>query len=758
MTKQPEAPLGAHLVRAAQQLSRLMAQAVLSPAPALDAKRFLLDARKVAEAIFEMPEHTPALRQRAVEEAVDRWRALAATGLEQMRTQRQTRRRPSVLALTRDALAAPGVPRSRYLAEYAIASGLRRAYGVGATLSDVERLRQSCEHLTSTVAASQRRRALKSWSSTDFFALDLMALHGHIRLAPSPGSLEAQLAGYVKHAASFGVDGGKREFGDDVWPELFGEVPPFAALLKHAYAQPIGVPGLDQAMGGLLPAFGPSGKAPGLVNFLVGPSGSGKTALSLAVARTLAQFGSSVRFVSAGESLLSLASKEAGSSESAWWTAFGAETSGDLAILESKPQDALVEIVRRAERGFGGERGSGSRSPLSPAFPRVLVIDGAPFVAKKGRGNAADLSGTLQGLRDAGICTFLTCSAEDAVAHQLEPLADNVLRLGFEREPTGRHETRTLVVAKTRLQHGDRGRHVLRVGGRAGVTVSPSLHSVLRRLDRSEGLGKQGLVHLPFKGARKSLAPRLVDPSHSLVFGLGSSGKAGFALGCLLSPRAKLETDVLEKKDLTDWARRSRTLVVSFLYPESYYSDLAQRILQRGPHREASAGGTVETWALYPGFIDPETFVDELQRRIELAELQGRPFTGVLIDGIHNLLLEFPLLQADELLWPCVYRILRANRIATMSTFTFFDIPLGATPDGAKRSKAPSLPGTSGIAARSELFLHMLVSCCDYSFNLSRTAEGKVVAEIQATMDSRARRGASYVWDPEKLSLSPYEL
>jgi hypothetical protein len=126
----------------------------------------------------------------------------------------------------------------------------------------------------------------------------------------------------------------------------------------------------------------------------------------------------------------------------------------------------------------------------------------------------------------------------------------------------------------------------------------------------------------------------------------------------------------------------------------------------------------------------------------------------VLIDGIHNLLLEFPLLQADELLWPCIYKLLRARRITTVSTFTFFDVSLGTATEGAGRAEGrahvPSLAVSSTVAARSELFLHMLVSCCDYSFNLTRTPEGHVVSEIQATIDGRARRGEAYRWDPER--------
>jgi hypothetical protein len=765
MPKQLEAPLGVHLVDAAQQVSRLMARAVLSPEPVFSSKKFRTEAQRVAQGIFAMTERPPASRQRALDDITERWCALAATGLEQMRTQRQTRRRPSVLALARDALAWPDAPQSRDLVEYAIVAGLRHAYGIGATLDHVEGLRQSCDNLAGTVAISQRRRALKSWSAMDFFALDLMSLHGHIRLAPSPEAMRAQMAAFLDDSSRFGVVERKRDFGNDVWPELFGEVPAFGTLLQEAYAQPLGIPGLDQVLGGLLPAFASKGESPGVVSLIVGPPGSGKTALCLRIARTLSQFGSRVRFLPAGESLLGLRSKEAGLSETRWWTPFcpgspsNSGGSGDVVMLESVSAKSLPDVARRVVREFASRRPT-PWSALAPAFPRVLVIDGlgALLAARRGAASSSrsNVDGALQSLRDAGVSVFLTCSPVDDDTHQLGYLADNVVRLAFEQETGGRHETRTLTLAKTRFQHGDRGRHILHVAGGDSVSVGPSLHSVLRRLEHTEAPSRQGLIHLPFSGARRSLAPRLVDPSHSLVFGWGPSGKAGFALSCLLSPRAKPEADVIERRERVEWARRSRTLVISFLYPEAYYSDLGQKISQ-SKHHGGLGAFALETWAPYPGFIDAETFVDQVQRRLDRAELEGRPFTGVLLDSIHTLLLEFPLLQADELLWPCLYRVLRARKITTVSTFTVFDVsagtPTGAAKRGDVRFNAPILPASTAVAARSEQFLRMLVSSSDYTFNVGRTPEGTVLSEIQATIDARARRGATYRWDSESMSL-----
>src|SRR6201989_2046074 len=99
MPKQPEAPLGVHLAEAARQLARLMARAVLSPEPVLNQKKFVAEAHRVAQSVYDTENLAPALRQRTLEETTARWSALVTSRLEQMRTQRQTRRRPSVLAL-----------------------------------------------------------------------------------------------------------------------------------------------------------------------------------------------------------------------------------------------------------------------------------------------------------------------------------------------------------------------------------------------------------------------------------------------------------------------------------------------------------------------------------------------------------------------------------------------------------------------------------------------------------------------------------
>jgi hypothetical protein len=198
---------------------------------------------------------------------------------------------------------------------------------------------------------------------------------------------------------------------------------------------------------------------------------------------------------------------------------------------------------------------------------------------------------------------------------------------------------------------------------------------------------------------------------------------------------------------------------VSFLYPEPYYRRLilnAQRKFgisglseSQDPDEDSDEEELVTIWTLYPGFIDAETFIARVRRYLDQADLEGRPYGAVVLDGIHNLLLEFPLLQADELLWPCVFRLLRSKGIRAVSTFTFFDA------EAAHREIETSTRGQS-VAEHTELFFHLLVSGCDYSCVLNRDEDdGQVTVKVVTSASEGLRVGAEYDWDAGPMVLRP---
>jgi hypothetical protein len=60
---------------------------------------------------------------------------------------------------------------------------------------------------------------------------------------------------------------------------------------------------------------------------------------------------------------------------------------------------------------------------------------------------------------------------------------------------------------------------------------------------------------------------------------------------------------------------------------------------------------------------------------LDAAELNGDPYTCVIIDGIHNVFLQFPQIQANSLFWPQIYNALRSRPIMTITTHTTLSVP-----------------------------------------------------------------------------------
>jgi hypothetical protein len=76
--------------------------------------------------------------------------------------------------------------------------------------------------------------------------------------------------------------------------------------------------------------------------------------------------------------------------------------------------------------------------------------------------------------------------------------------------------------------------------------------------------------------------------------------------------------------------------------------------------------------ALSPGFLTPEDFVDRVLRKLEEGQLEGQPYTGVLLDGLHNTFMQFPVLQDNPMVWPALYDLLIRYELTIVTTFTTF--------------------------------------------------------------------------------------
>ncbi len=198
------------------------------------------------------------------------------------------------------------------------------------------------------------------------------------------------------------------------------------------------------------------------------------------------------------------------------------------------------------------------------------------------------------------------------------------------------------------------------------------------------------------------------------------------------------------------YLQRTRVLVVSLLHGKDYYTKIAEEIFRKRFHKdgdEVSVEEHVSVLDLYPGYIDPETLVARVRRQMRSAHLEGRPFSAVILDNVHNLLLQFPLLEKEPLLWPTLFRQFRSEGVDTITTFTFFKVAL------IDRTEEPMLAGSEHI------FFQLLVSNCDYTFFVERPAappprvgRNWIQVRLASTIDGFGKEPTEFWWDPTELT------
>jgi hypothetical protein len=265
-----------------------------------------------------------------------------------------------------------------------------------------------------------------------------------------------------------------------------------------------------------------------------------------------------------------------------------------------------------------------------------------------------------------------------------------------------------------------------------------------------------------------------------VVYGSGSAGKAAIALSFAFEPRKDIQprgewTDYVDTHSTegrplhafeSDSLNQLQVLVVSFLYGREYYSEIAQRLFRKRfragtGHSRQLAREKLRVLDFYPGYIDPESIVSRVRRELNTARLAGKRYTAVVIDGIHNLLLQFPLAQTEVLLWPTLHRLFKSEGVTSVSTFTFFRaahlVPqLGRQWDWGSTTGDPQ---RSEPTATDELFFNLLVANCDYTFAAERPEDGRaedgrnwVRIKLASTVDGFGIEPREFWWDGNELT------
>lgn len=520
------------------------------------------------------------------------------------------------------------------------------------------------------------------------------------------------------------------------------ELPTAGELLNELHGLPIPLEGAPPLFYDGL-RFGSQGE---VVAAISGGFGAGKTSVCLSLAASLAPLGCRTLFLSCEEASEDLQARldEAipeyvnrstplfkcvsfdeirgwDSPERKWFAAYSVRVSHDKnenrrVEVASQVKSLIEQAINKSEL-FEPYRNS---DPNYPPFARpIVIIDGFHQLFREGGDPSTHFERSLRELIDAcrkfRAVFIFTSSSSSPELERLDYLCDLVVELGQR----GLHAPeefagRVFKILKSRRQPAFIGAHIFHLDGPRSLRIKPSIPFIAHRSNRLRWTEPDsGSKILLEDYSERTYIARY---SQTLVYGRGSAGKAGLAM-YMLHRRpltdGNLETRIIKAEDFDFY--ESRTLVISFLYQAAYYKDLGRRLKVRSqtdgnifcPDRSQ-----VDVITINPGGIGAEDFLTKIDNQLEAAELRGLPYTGVLIDGLHNIFVQFPHLEKDKMVWPQLYNMLRRRALTVVTTHTEFGLreagqmgSLSVDFEHAQRKAAP--------------LLSVLISASDFVFELS---------------------------------------
>ena len=596
---------------------------------------------------------------------------------------------------------------------------------------------------------------------------------GTLRNKTQVDPIESRLA-YCRNALVAPSDGYEFRAAEDI-----AKLPEVGEMINELWGLPLPIRGADTVFFGGL-KFSSEG---GLVGSITGAPGSGKTSVALALAVALSALGSVTYFLTAEEAPEDLNARLAtltptylsqlsifSAQQDKWFHSDRVTLTGDHA------RSYLKKIISDIEDAIQSQDAT-TEQELPLPCPLVVILDGLQnFFLSSGDKDVYSIHDLVADCRKLGALVVFTSPLESETLGDLDYLADLVLRLEYRHTNSVEDRpVRIFLLRKTRLQISRPGAHVCHLSGVEGFRISPQLPSQLdRRSIFKQGLPDQrGIIQLfnrPFlfeelariRPDRMRIAPRSRHPvlderspgyldirrrSHILLHGRGSSGKSGLGLKLLLAPIFANESKLTFPPH--------RVLVVSFLYPLSYYAGLRDSLTRlfryeypelNRPIRRRLA---IEVLHFLPGFLNPEDLVEKIESTLERGDLEGHPYDGVLLDGLHNVFLQFPRLAKNSMVWPMLYGLLRTRTLTVVSTHTTFNIT----------SSAGSAKDTEFVFDEARPLLHALVQAADYYIELETPSapalrgskedfQITIVASITPAIPTEPR-----YWNREKLVL-----
>lgn len=544
-------------------------------------------------------------------------------------------------------------------------------------------------------------------------------------------------------------------------PEL-AHIPPLSEIENEIWGVPLPLRGADVVFYGGL-KFSETG---GLVVGISGGPGTGKTSFALSIAGRLAPLQVKTIYITAEEApedlytrLASIVSDRIkrlsfapaydpkGSKE---WLVIRSGRGSDGARQTLGP-DILTDFIEQARaRREDSKKPKVSKLPATQPCKFVVIIDNLhsfiPSQSKDGEGPDKDqiLEKLIAECRTIGALVIATFAKDWWGAGWVDYFIDSSIHLEYEQtDIRGLKPARLMILRKTRQQISRPGAHGFHLSGDAGFRIAPQIPSQLdRRAIFETSLPDQDwrievfrrpvyrdtLLALPSISGTGPV-PRLVlasadrqlriaKNSHVLLHGTGSGGKAGLALKIAAAPLFPINI-----RGEKAFRQRRRVLVVSFLYPEEYYVNLFDHLVKLAEAEYDNLDGRlvrdvgVNVLTLYPGYIQPEDLFDRISRRLDSAELSGFPYTSIVLDGLHNISLQFPLLQNYPMLWPVLYSTLRRRKLTVITTHTIITVESGLTSGEPIRIDDP----------RTMPLLQAFVQSSDYVIAVDRISDPKAL-------------------------------
>lgn len=532
-------------------------------------------------------------------------------------------------------------------------------------------------------------------------------------------------------------------------------LPDLGELINELWGIPIPIRGADTLFRGGLKFSGRGG----LVVGIHGGPGVGKTSLALAIGASLAPFDINTLFLTGEESASDLHSKAdvLVPDELRRRLSFFGNASETWLTVQPFPLEGDVDVATLLERSFKqlaaaleSMPGSSSGEASTPKPCRaVVVLDGLHDILMSAARSTSEESSRFLlrrlrefvfACREMRALVLLTTGEDWEGDRALDYLVDVAIRLLLDgAESHGRKPDRRVIISKARHQLCAIGTHGIHLSGNRGLRFSPQINYQLdRRAIWKTRLPDSSNVKTIFRKTlsysdfvRFTAIERAGAPLNELTFntakgmvvlprgcnvflnGEGSGGKAALALKIALAPGSSIDGKLV--------AGREKILVVSFLYPREYYEGILRKLLRL---RRLEYGISVRddrpdlnVVHLYPGHYQPDHLFNRIEWELDAAELHGQPYSTVIIDGIHNVFLQFPEIEGYSLFFPQLYAALRSRAVTILTTHTTFVL------QGAVGSAEYRLDDR-----RSEPLRHALVQKTDFRFEIDPITQGHVAA------------------------------